>query len=123
MSGEGLAFVSGGAGSKVENNVITGNGFGIEYEIAGVDLGGGSVSAGGNVISCNTIVDLYVGVPVAVSAKNNFWDHVPQTPQTTPKPFACTFTGTGEDICDASVGGAATIDTTPATPLNPPACP
>ncbi len=123
-SGEGLAFVSGGAGSKVENNVITGNGFGIEYEIAGVDLGGGSVSAGGNVISCNTIVDLYVGVPVAVSAKNNFWDHVPQTPQTTPKPFACTFTGTGEDICDASVGSAATIDATPATQtVNPPACP
>jgi hypothetical protein len=110
-SGEGLAFVSGGAGSKVENNVITGNGFGVEYEIAGVDLGGGSAgSVGGNTISCNGFVDLYVGAPVAVSARNNFWDHAPPTPQTTPRPFACTLAGTGEDICDASVGGTATID-------------
>jgi len=110
-AGEGLAFVSGGAGSKVENNVITGNGFGIEYEIAGVDLGGGSaLSTGGNVISCNGFVDLYVGAAVAVPARNNFWDHVPPTPQTTPRAFACTLAGTGEDICDASVPGPATID-------------
>src|SRR6266853_776291 len=104
-SGEGLAFVTGGAGSKVENNVITGNGFGIEYEIAGADLGGGSaLSAGGNTISCNGFVDLFVGVPITVSAKNNLWDHLPPTPLT----HACTFGGTGEDICDAS--GTATID-------------
>ncbi len=124
-SGEGLAFVTGGAGSKVENNVITGNGFGIEYEIAGVDLGGGSAgSMGGNTVSCNGFVDLYVGAPVAVSARNNFWDHVPPTPQTTPRPFTCTLTGTGEDICDASVGGTATIDAgNAAQTVNPPACP
>jgi Protein of unknown function (DUF1565) len=93
-SGEGLAFVSGGAGSKVENNVITGNGFGVDYEVAGADLGGGSAgSAGGNVISCNGFVDLYVGVPDTISARNNSWDHFPVTP-------ACNFTG--DDICDAS---------------------
>jgi hypothetical protein len=104
-SGEGLAFVSGGAGSKVENNVITGNGFGVDYEVAGGDLGGGSaLSVGGNVISCNAFVDLFVGVPVTISAKNNLWDHLPPTPLT----HACTFAGTGEDICDAS--GTATID-------------
>jgi len=46
--GSGLAFVTGGAGSKVENNVITGNAFGVEYDVAGGDLGGGSAgSAGG----------------------------------------------------------------------------
>jgi hypothetical protein len=120
-AGEGLAFISGGAGSKVENNVITGNGFGIEYEIAGVDLGGGSaLSAGGNVISCNGVVDLYVGVPVAVPAKNNLWDHSPPGLFGEPSTPACTFGG--DDICDASAGGAATIDTSNAT-LASPVCP
>jgi len=94
-SGEGLAFVGGGAGSKVENNVITGNGFGIEYEVAGVDLGSNSPggSAGGNVISCNAFTDLYVGAAISVSAANNFWDHLPPT-------VAC---NAGDDICDAGV--------------------
>jgi hypothetical protein len=116
MSGEGLAFVSGGAGSKVESNVITGNGFGVDYEAAGGDLGGGSAgSLGGNTISCNKYADLYVGVPVTVSAKNNLWDD----PQHKTPPFACTFAG-GEDICDGT-GGAATIDTSGATQA--PTCP
>src|SRR5207245_10110646 len=67
-SGEGLAFVSGGAGSKVENNVITGNGFGVDYEVAGADLGGGSAGrAGGNVISCNGFVRLSVGAAGTIS--------------------------------------------------------
>ena len=110
LSGEGLAFVSGGAGSKVENNVITGNGFGVAYEVAGVDLGGGSAgSAGGNVISCNAFVDLYVGVPVTISAKNNSWDHVPPA-------LACSG---GDDICDPS--GTAVIDFSNAT-LAPSPC-
>jgi len=117
MSGEGLAFVSGGTGSKVENNVITGNGFGVDYEAAGADLGGGSAgSIGGNTISCNAFADLFVGVPITVSAKSNLWDHVPQTPQTTPA-FACTFAG-GEDICDGS--GTATIDASSATVTSSP---
>ena len=101
-SGVGLGFISGGAGSKVENNVITGNGFGVEYEVTGGDLGGGGHSAGGNVISCNAFVDLYVGVPITVSAASNFWDHFPLTP-------ACNFAG--DDVCDASASGTATIDT------------
>jgi len=117
MSGEGLAFVSGGTGSKVENNVITGNGFGVDYEVAGADLGGGLAgSIGGNTISCNAFADLFVGVPITVSAKSNLWDHVPQTPQTTPA-FACTFAG-GEDICDGS--GTATIDASSATVTSSP---
>jgi len=119
-SGEGLAFVTGGAGSKVENNVITGNGFGIEYEIAGVDLGGGSVSAGGNVISCNGLVDLYVGVPVSVPAKNNSWDHSPPALFGEPSTPACGFAG--DDICDASAGSAATIDASNPS-LAPSPCP
>ena len=53
-SGSGLAFGKGGVGSKVENNLITGNGFGVEYDVAGGDLGGAG-STGGNVISCNKI--------------------------------------------------------------------
>src|SRR6266849_4513745 len=121
-SGTGLAFANGGVGSKVENNVITGNGFGVDYKVAGGDLGGGSVgSAGGNVISCNAFADLFVGVPITVSAANNFWDHSPPTPPM----FACTFAG-GEDICDANAGtaNAATIIATPATQtVSPPACP
>ncbi len=119
-SGEGLAFVTGGAGSKVENNVITGNGFGIEYEIAGVDLGGGSVSAGGNVISCNGLVDLYVGMPVSVPAKNNFWDHSPPALFGKPSTPACGLAG--DDICDASAGSAATIDASNPSPAPSP-CP
>src|SRR5436190_2917671 len=42
-AGSGLAFGRGGVGSKVEKNLITGNGFGVEYDVAGGDLG----SAGG----------------------------------------------------------------------------
>jgi uncharacterized protein DUF1565 len=121
-SGTGLAFSKGGVGSKVENNVITGNGFGVDYEVAGGDLGGGSAgSAGGNVISCNAFVDLFVGAQITVSAASNFWDHSPPTPPM----FACTFAG-GEDICDANAGtvNAANIIATPATQtVNPPACP
>src|SRR5882762_1923088 len=90
--GSGLAFLKGGVGSKVENNVITGNGVGVEYEIAGGDLGGGTPgSTGGNVISCNAMIDLFVGVPVTISDRNNLWDHLPPT-------LACTFGG--DDICD-----------------------
>jgi parallel beta-helix repeat protein len=108
-AGEGLAFIGGGAGSKVENNVITHNGFGIEYEVAGVDLGGGSAgSVGGNTISCNGFVDLYVGAAISVSAANNFWDHSPPT-------LGCTGS---EDICN-DVGGA-TFDTSNATQASSP---
>src|SRR6266581_2445059 len=38
--GSGLAFSKGGVRSKVENNIITGNAFGVEYDVDGGDLGG-----------------------------------------------------------------------------------
>jgi len=61
------------------------------------------------VISCNAFVDLYVGVPVTISAKNNSWDHVPPA-------LACSG---GDDICDPS--GTAVIDFSNAT-LAPSPC-
>src|SRR6266581_689676 len=97
-SGTGLAFANGGVGSKVENNVITGNAFGGEYDVAGGDLGGGGYSAGGNVISCNTQNDLLVrftAPSITISAANNFWDHSSPT-------LACTLAG--DDICDVNAG-------------------
>jgi Protein of unknown function (DUF1565) len=102
-SGTGLDFVNGGVGSKLENNVITGNGYGVVYEVAGGDLGGGSASsAGGNVISCNTNYDLAVAAatPITVSAAGNSWDHLPPT----------LGLNTGDDIADFS--GTATITAT-----------
>src|SRR5207245_1830282 len=100
--GSGLGFINGGTGSKVENNVITGNGVGVEYDVAGGNLGGpGSAgepsSAGGNVISCNAF-DLYVAAAIPVSAANNFWDHSPSS-----MPPGPTLGCTGEDICDSGV--------------------
>src|SRR3989440_683761 len=103
--GTGLAFSKGGAGSKVENNVITGNGFGVEYDVAGGDLGGGSAgSAGGNVISCNTQNDLVSFAPTAITitAASNFWDHAPVS----------SGPNAGDDIYNSS--GLATINATPA---------
>src|SRR5258708_36032249 len=81
-AGSGLTFGKGGAGSKVENNVITGNGFGVEYDVAGGDLGGGSAgSAGENVISCNTQNNLVSFAPsaITITAASNMWDHAPPT--------------------------------------------
>jgi hypothetical protein len=117
-TGSGLDFAKGGAGSKVENNVITGNGFGVEYDVAGGDLGGGPAgSAGGNLISCNTQNDIVIFAPtsITISAANNSWDHSPPT-------LACTLAG--DDICDthAGTGNAATIVATPAMLASSP-CP
>ncbi|OLE97095.1 MAG: hypothetical protein AUG75_12365, partial [Cyanobacteria bacterium 13_1_20CM_4_61_6] len=116
-AGTGLAFVSGGDGSKVEDNVITGNGFGVEYDVAGGDLGsslqGGS--AGRNTISSNAMVDLLVTAPIAICARNNSWDN---SPPTSLAASACLFSG--EDICDFS--GAASIDTGAMPRPNPNLC-
>src|SRR5437867_2722213 len=76
--GSGLAFVNGGVGSKVESNVITGNWYGVKYDVDGGDLGGGSArSAGGNTISCNTQNDLvsFATTAIMITAENNLWDH------------------------------------------------
>src|SRR5690242_15407474 len=116
--GAGLGFVKGGAGSKVESNVITGNSFGVEYDVAGGDLGGGSTgSAGGNVISCNLTVDLVAAASTAITipAANNLWDH-------TPPPVSCNFTG--DDICDLSTPPATIITTgSKQQVMNPSPCP
>src|SRR6266853_391702 len=103
--GSGLAFGKGGAGSKVENNLITGNAFGVEYDVDGGDLGGGSAnSAGGNVISCNTQNNLVSFAPsaITITAASNMWDHAPPTRGSS----------SGNDIFDSS--GSATIDAIPA---------
>lgn len=79
-AGVGIGFIGGGVGSKVENNVITNNSYGIEYDSRGGDLGGGALgSVGGNVISCNAVNDLWtnLGNSFTIEAANNFWDHVP----------------------------------------------
>src|SRR5207302_6710824 len=122
--GSGLGFVNGGVGSKVDTNVITGNGVGVEYQVAGGDLGSTSAggSAGGNVISCNAN-DLVAAAqtPITISAANNFWDHATPNPTVGCSP--------GNDICDFStVIGApyvlATINTpNAAQTTTPPACP
>lgn len=78
-NGLGLGFIGGGDGSKVENNIITYNNYGVEYDSIGGDLGGGSAgSVGGNIISCNTVNDLWTNTSlISIDAQNNFWDHVP----------------------------------------------
>jgi len=110
----GLWFSSGGVGSKVENNVITGNALvGVQYDVAGGDLGGGSAgSLGGNVITCNAMVDLLAGSPTAlitISAAKNSWDHT--APSFFSPGSACTFGG--DDICDYY--GTATVNSSNAT--------
>ena len=80
--GSGLTFGRGGVGSKVEKNVITGNAYGVEYDVAGGDLGGdvaGAGSTGGNVISCNTHNDLVsrATTTITITAAYNLWDHAP----------------------------------------------
>src|SRR6266513_4492865 len=122
MSGEGLAFINGGAGSRVENNVITGNGFGVDYEIAGVDgvdgvdLGGGSaLSAGRNTISCNAFMDLFVAVSgttsATIHAANNSWNG--SSANTGIPTLGC---NAGDDICDGSTPSANIITAPVAAP-------
>jgi parallel beta-helix repeat protein len=121
----GLGFHTGGVGTKVENNVITGNTFGVEYDVAGGDLGGGSAgSVGGNVLSCNTINDVVAAVQsptpaITIFAEHNSWDHASPT-------LGCT---SGDDVCDFGPFGTpfvpSTINTSPATQQlsNPSPCP
>ncbi|MFH1436973.1 MAG: DUF1565 domain-containing protein [Pseudomonadota bacterium] len=76
----GLGFIGGGLGSRVENNVITGNFYGVEYDSTGGDMGGGSTgSTGGNILSCNTVNDIWTNAGTTINAGNNYWDHVPPT--------------------------------------------
>jgi hypothetical protein len=110
--GAGLFFVEdSGIGAKIENNVITLNAYGVEYDSAGGDLGGGAAaSTGGNVFSCNTNQDLWTSTAmITINAANNRWDHNPPTLGGAP----------GNDIFN---GAGATIVTTGPT-VAPGACP
>lgn len=84
-NGNGISFINGtGPGVRVENNIISLNVYGVEYDAPATsgDLGGGAMgSAGGNIISGNSNIDLWTNVDagVTISARNNFWDHVPPT--------------------------------------------
>jgi hypothetical protein len=94
----GLGFIGGGEGSLVEGNLIRDNVFGVEYDSAGGDLGGGNAgSTGGNVIACNTSNDLWSNQAITITAIGCAWDHAPPS---------------GNDIYN---GGGATIDLTDAT--------
>lgn len=78
----GLAFIGGGVGSRVENNVITGNAYGVEYDSAGGDMGGGAAgSVGGNALYGNVHSDLWTNQTNAVTiyVANCTWDHVAPT--------------------------------------------
>lgn len=99
----GLEFVSAGAGSRVENNVIVGNGLGVEFDGPGGDLGGGAAgSSGGNVISCNVYWDLWTNSDgITIDARNNAWDHDPPTVDPS-----------SADIFNGNSGTAATINVT-----------
>lgn len=77
-SATGLAFINGGAGARVENNSITLNAYGVEYDSPGGDMGGGATgSVGGNSIFCNAVNDLWTNTLITINAANNFWYHVP----------------------------------------------
>ena len=79
-NGIGLFFKTGGQLIRIERNAITGNGGGVLIWTADIDLGGGPAgSTGNNLLAWNSDADLIVMEPVAVSATNNTWNHVPPT--------------------------------------------
>jgi hypothetical protein len=95
---EGIGFIGGGEGSLVEGNLIRDNVFGVEYDSAGGDLGGGNAgSTGGNIIACNTSNDLWSNQAITITAIGCAWDHAPPS---------------GNDVFN---GGGATIDLSDAT--------
>jgi uncharacterized protein DUF1565/Big-like domain-containing protein len=99
----GLAFINGGVGSKVENNLITRNGNGVEYDSPGGDMGGGSAgSTGGNSIFCNTFNDLWTNTTITINAANNFWDHVPLSGNDVYNGSGATIVSTGGTVAPGS---------------------
>jgi nitrous oxidase accessory protein NosD len=79
--GVGVVFFLGGDGSKLQDNYISANEIGVEYDDIAGDMGGGmSGSKGGNKVFGNARVDLWTSsAGVAISARNCYWDHVPPT--------------------------------------------
>ncbi len=110
-SGTGIRITDGGAGAVLQENVVLSNQYGVEINAA-ADLGGGGLSFGGNVFSCNDENDLVVAGPVAsvltVSAMDNSWDHVPPT----------TGCGSNIDLCAQNAQVS-----TPGASLAPNSCP
>ncbi len=111
--GVGLGYIGSSAGGKAETNTITGNKFGVEYDTAGGDLGGGPAgSACGNVLSCNSSNDVWTNQSITINLANGQWDHNPPT-------SGCTLPGT--DLCNSA--GTATFLTTNASVVATGACP
>ncbi len=91
--------------SKVENNVIRGNGYGVRFYGTSVDLGGGSTgSAGGNAIYCNSWNDLSLfsaGNNATLNLANNFWDHAPLAGNDVDSPGGWILSTTGAQVVTA----------------------
>ncbi|MFQ5542731.1 MAG: DUF1565 domain-containing protein [Nitrospiria bacterium] len=70
-------LIRGQANALIEGNEILGNERGIQVEAFAVpDIGGGGLgSLGGNILSCNTSVDLLNNTPGMLFAQSNQWDH------------------------------------------------
>jgi hypothetical protein len=112
----GLWFQVGDAtNSVVENNVLTGNVYGIELSFltTAPDCGGGaSGSVGANVVSCNILdVMVFESPGLAVSAANNLWDHVPPTE------------GTANNFDVAIIGSDGAVVNAAGAKLAQPGCP
>jgi len=81
MTGNSIGFLARNTvtSGKVENSTMTGNAFGIDFEIGGGDAGGGaSGSVGNNTLSCNTSTDFWTN-QAGMTANFNKWDHNPPT--------------------------------------------
>lgn len=71
-----IGFYSEGSPTRLESNVSTQNRFGVEVDVAGVDLGGGDAgSAGHNTFACN-LQNVWLAAS-GVFAEDNAWDHLP----------------------------------------------
>ncbi len=99
-------LIQGDAEPRIENNRILENMHGIlAQENALPDLGGGAAgSAGLNILSCNTRVDLFNQTSNSIVAQNNQWDHLPPEVFSTPGDGAdIVFTGGSVDASNATL--------------------
>ncbi|MCG3111122.1 MAG: fibronectin type III domain-containing protein [Candidatus Manganitrophus sp. SB1] len=114
----GIALLDGAAPS-IERNTITNNQTGISVAGSAAPYLGGTTqeNSGGNVLSCNTTVDLTVADTVQpFYARRNQWDHLPPTVSSQP--------GSGIDIVaneNVDIDGATAV--TPHCLTEPPTVP
>lgn len=97
----GIAILN-SATARIEGNTIIHNQIGISIQnSSNPDLGGGDKeSSGGNMISCNTTVDVTIAETVQqIHAQRNRWDHLP--------PTIASAAGSGIDIISSKVIDAA----------------